>query len=111
MDSMQNAIRKEGFSFVEIMSQCPVSYGKHSGQKDAVTALKSFRDGSVHIDDAKGLSEEELEGRIVVGKLVERSRSELTRGLRDLNARRAEELGTLGPQGEAAGSGSAGAGA
>ncbi len=95
MESMQNAIKREGFSFVEIMSQCPVSYGKHAGQKDAVTALEGFRDGSVHIDEAREMSEEELEGRIVVGKLVERSRGELTRGLRELNALRAAELRAL----------------
>jgi hypothetical protein len=48
-------------------------------------------------EDAQGVPEEELEGKFVVGKLVERKRSEFGAGLRQLNAEReaklAEELG------------------
>ena len=85
MESMQNAIAKDGFSFIEIISQCPVSYGKSAGLRDAVAALAHFRDQAIHVDDAKGMSEEELEGRYVIGKLVERDRAEYTNNLADLN--------------------------
>jgi 2-oxoglutarate ferredoxin oxidoreductase subunit beta len=84
MESMQNAIRKKGFSFVEIISQCPVSFGKMTGMADPVTQLKDLRDRSIHIDDTKELSEEELEDRFVVGKLVERRRTEFGDNLRQL---------------------------
>jgi 2-oxoglutarate ferredoxin oxidoreductase subunit beta len=97
MESMQTAIRKEGFSFVEIISQCPVSYGKMTGMSDPVDILTFIRDSSVPWDEARDRSEEELEGRFVVGKLVERKRQEFGAGLRRLNAERraklAEELG------------------
>lgn len=85
MESMQNAIRKKGFSFIEIMSQCPVSYGKMTGMRDAVSILNHLRDTSILVEDATGMSENELEDKIVVGKLVERERSEFTDGLRELN--------------------------
>jgi 2-oxoglutarate ferredoxin oxidoreductase subunit beta len=85
MESMQYAIEKKGFAFIEIVSQCPVSFGKSAGQKDAVTALHHFKDNSIHVDDAKGMTEEELEGKFVIGKLVERHRSEFTDGLAQLN--------------------------
>jgi 2-oxoglutarate ferredoxin oxidoreductase subunit beta len=85
MESMQYAIQKKGFSFVEIMSQCPVSYGKMTGMRDAVSILTHLKETSIHVDDTAGMSEEELEGKIVVGKLVERERSELTESLRELN--------------------------
>ncbi len=86
MESMQNAIRTRGFSFIEIMSQCPVSYGKNCGLSDAVAALHYFKDTSIHIDDARGMTEEELEDKIVIGKLASRKRSEFTEGLRRLFA-------------------------
>ena len=86
MEAMQSAIRKKGFGFIEIVSQCPVSYGKSAGQREAVESLKLYRDSAIHVDEAKGMTEEELEGRIVVGKLVERDRSEFTAGLASLNA-------------------------
>jgi len=92
MEGMQNAIRKEGFSFIEIMSQCPVSYGKMTGMKDAVSILHFLKDSSVHVDDTAGMSEEELEGKMVVGKLIERQRSELGVELRKLNAERTAAL-------------------
>jgi len=88
MESMQAAIRKPGFAFIEIMSQCPVSYGKMTRMPDGVTILKHLRDTSIHVDDARGLSEEEMENRIVIGKLVERNRTSLTDGLQALNRER-----------------------
>jgi 2-oxoglutarate ferredoxin oxidoreductase subunit beta len=98
MESMQNAIRKKGFGFIEIVSQCPVSYGKAAGQRDAVTALQYFRDHSLTVEEAKGKTEEELAGKTVVGKLVERDRSEFTDGLADLNRETREAiLEELGP--------------
>jgi len=97
MESMQTAIRKEGFSFIEIISQCPVSYGKMTGMSDPVDILRFIKESSVALEDAKSCSEEELEGKFVVGKLAERKRSEFGAGLRRLNAERraklTEELG------------------
>ncbi len=92
MESMQNAIHKKGFSFVEIISQCPVSYGKMTGTSDPVTLLKQLRDASIHVDDTQGMSEEELEGKFVVGKLVERQRAEFGDGLRQLISERRESI-------------------
>ena len=92
MESMQSAIRKPGFGFIEIMSQCPVSYGKGAGLRDAVAALHDFRVRSIPVDEARGLTEAELENRIVVGKLVERDRPEYTAGLANLNRKQRAEL-------------------
>jgi len=92
MESMQNAILKKGFSFVEIISQCPVSFGKMTGMADPVTQLRQLRDASIHVDDARGMSEEELTDRFIIGKLVERRRSELGEGLRRLIAERRAAL-------------------
>ncbi len=92
MESMQYAIQKKGFSFIEIISQCPVSYGKMTRMSDPVTILEYFRDAAISIDDARGLSEEELAERIVVGKLVERDQSEFCEGLQGLNRERTAAL-------------------
>ncbi|MBT3218013.1 MAG: 2-oxoacid:ferredoxin oxidoreductase subunit beta [Proteobacteria bacterium] len=92
MESIQNAISKKGFSFVEIISQCPVSFGKAANQRDAVSALKHYRDTSIHVDDTGGMTEEELEDKIVVGKLIERHRVEFTDSLAKLNQERRKAL-------------------
>jgi hypothetical protein len=68
-----------------------------TGMGDPVTILEHLRDESIHVDDSGELSETELEGKFVIGKLVERPRSEFGAGLRQLNAERraslADELG------------------
>ncbi len=92
MESMQNAINTPGFSFIEIMSQCPVSYGKTSGLSDAVAALHFFKEVSIHVDETKGMSEEELEDKFVVGRLVRRKRTEFTAGLAETNRQREQAV-------------------
>lgn len=85
-ESILYAFEHPGFSFVEVMSQCPVQYGKVIGKRDdAVSMLMSFRDNSITVTSAKGKSTEELEGKIVVGELVkENGVPEFTREMKRL---------------------------
>ena len=60
MESMQNAIRKKGFSFIEIISQCPDNYGRRIGLRSATDFLKIFKEKSIRIDKINGKSKEEV---------------------------------------------------
>ena len=83
--AMKEVLQKRGFSFIEIVSQCPVSYGRRVGLRDGVAFMEYFKKNSVGVGTAGNMSEEELEGKIVVGKLVERDRIEFTESLRRIN--------------------------
>lgn len=83
--SMKQALQKSGFAFIEIISQCPVSYGRRVGLRDGVAFMEYFKENSVGVNKAANMSEDELEGKIVVGKLVERERIEFTETLRRIN--------------------------
>ncbi|MFC2131493.1 thiamine pyrophosphate-dependent enzyme [Bacteroidota bacterium] len=85
--AMEEAIKKKGFSFVEIISQCPTSYGRRVGQREGIDQLREFKKSSVSIKNAGKYSEEELDNKIVIGKFVERSRSEFVEGLQAINDR------------------------
>lgn len=85
MESMQKALNRRGFSFIEIRSQCPISYGRRVGKRTATEALQEYKECSVRIEDAAEMSPEELTGKIVIGKLVEREKEEFTENLRKLN--------------------------
>jgi len=87
MESIQTALQVEGFSFIEILSQCPVSYGKMVDMRKASDFLRYYRDQSVRVHKAREMSAEELDGKIVVGKLVERERPEFAASLRRINER------------------------
>ena len=83
--AMKEALQKSGFAFIEIISQCPVSYGRRVGLRDGVAFMEHFKENSVSVNKARNLSEKELEGKIVVGKLIERDRTEFTESLRRVN--------------------------
>ncbi len=85
VSSMKEALQKKGFSFVEIISQCPVSYGRRVGLRDGLAFMEHFRENTVHVRWTGNMSEAELDGKIVVGKLVERDRVEFTETLRRIN--------------------------
>lgn len=84
--SMKEALRVKGFSFIEIVSQCPVSYGKMMKMRKGSDFLKYYRDHSLNVKKARGMSEAELDSKIVVGKLQERNREEFVSVLRRINA-------------------------
>ena len=93
MHSMRQAMKKKGFSLIEIMSQCPVSYGRRIKLREGAEMLRCFRDDSIPTEKAGNLTEDELSGKIIIGKLVDRERTEFTRALNGMIEKRAKELG------------------
>jgi 2-oxoglutarate ferredoxin oxidoreductase subunit beta len=92
--SMKEALQETGFSFIEIVSQCPVSYGRRVGLRDGMAFMDHFKKNSISVAKAANLDEQELEGRIVVGKLAQRRRTEFTESLRKINEECAARLAT-----------------
>ncbi|RLE54107.1 MAG: 2-oxoacid:ferredoxin oxidoreductase subunit beta [Candidatus Methanomethylicota archaeon] len=83
-NSIKKALNKNGFSFIEVVSQCPTAYGRRAGFKSPVEMLKWFRDNSIHTEKAKNMSEEELEGKIVIGEFVDREAKGLSEKMHEL---------------------------
>ena len=73
----KKAIQKKGFSFVEVLSQCPVEFGRKTGIGNAVQMLEWYKTKSVTVTRAKDMSPEELRDRIVVGEFVDIEKPEL----------------------------------
>jgi len=68
--AIRAALRHPGFAFIEVMSQCPVQYGKLSQEGRATDMLALFRQRAVHVRRARDLAAGELAGRWLVGTLV-----------------------------------------
>jgi 2-oxoglutarate ferredoxin oxidoreductase subunit beta len=92
-EAIQYAITKSGFSFIEIISQCPVSYGKLTGMRTGSDFLSYYRDNSIRIEKARELSDEELKDKIVVGKIVERDGEEFVEKLYRINEIQSQQAG------------------
>jgi len=72
-NSIKKGIMHRGFSFIEVVGQCPTQFGRYVLKlRDPVENLNWLRENSLTIDEAEDLSEEEVGGRIVVGDFVER---------------------------------------
>ena len=69
--SIEKAIQKKGFSFIEIFSQCPVQFGRKTGLGTAVQMVEDYKKRSVTVEEAKKLPPEQLRDRIIVGELVD----------------------------------------
>lgn len=70
LQAIKEGIGHQGFSFVEVISQCPTQAGRYmEGTSDPGELLAIYKKRAISIDRARGLPPQELEGRIVVGRL------------------------------------------
>src|SRR3989304_5195788 len=79
LDKMiEQAIRKKGFSVVEIFSQCPTAYGRRNKQGTPVDMMNWYKDSAVPVTKAKTMSPEDLQGKLVTGVLHDVEKPEYT---------------------------------
>jgi 2-oxoglutarate ferredoxin oxidoreductase subunit beta len=83
----KKAIQKKGFAFVEVLSQCPVEFGRKTGMGTAVQMLEWYKTKSVTMTRAKDMSPETLRDKIVVGEFVDIEKPELIETLTAMQAR------------------------
>ncbi|KJR99611.1 MAG: 2-oxoglutarate synthase [Peptococcaceae bacterium BRH_c4a] len=68
--TIQEAISHEGFSFIEVLTQCPTQAGRVLyGTANAAKLLDMLKESTISITAAKNKSAEELQGKLLVGKL------------------------------------------
>lgn len=66
-----SAFEHVGFSFVEVVSQCPVQYGKVVNKRnDPVSMLMSYRDNALTIEAASERKGGKTQGQILVGEFL-----------------------------------------
>lgn len=92
MKAMQKAINKKGFSFIEIVSQCPENYGRRIGLRTGTEFLRKFKEQSVRIKKAQTMTDEELQQKIVIGELCNKVRPEFATELHELTREQVENF-------------------
>jgi 2-oxoglutarate ferredoxin oxidoreductase subunit beta len=83
----KKAIRKKGFAFVEVVSQCPVEFGRKTGMGNTVQMMEYYKKHSVPLARAKAMPPNELAGKIIVGEFVDVDRPELMETLAAVRAK------------------------
>jgi 2-oxoglutarate ferredoxin oxidoreductase subunit beta len=85
--TMKRAIQKKGFAFVEVISQCPVEFGRKTGMGNTVQMMEHYKQNSVSLAKAKTVAPEALAGKIVVGEFVDIQKPELIETLAQVRAK------------------------
>jgi len=82
---IEQAIRRKGFSLVEILTPCPTTYGRHNKAGDAVDMVEYLRTHSYSQARYAALEEgEDKDKAIVTGTFVDEERPEYTDEYRKL---------------------------
>jgi 2-oxoglutarate ferredoxin oxidoreductase subunit beta len=69
---IEKALLKNGFSIVEVISQCHTHYGRLNKLGNQIDMMRWQRDNAVPVEKARKMSPEEMEGKFEVGILVDR---------------------------------------
>lgn len=75
---IQQAIENEGFSVVEIYSQCPTYEGKWNKRGDAAHMLKYYKEHAVPVVSQTKYTPEELKDKFLIGILHKETKPEFT---------------------------------
>lgn len=71
-DLIEKAILKRGFTVVEAVSHCHTQFGRKNDLGGAVEMLRQQKEMAVRIEKARSMTEEQLEGKLTIGVLMER---------------------------------------
>jgi 2-oxoglutarate ferredoxin oxidoreductase subunit beta len=68
---IKNALVHRGFSFVEVITQCPTTYGKRNKNQGSTgyDMLIHQKENSIMVEKAKTMTVDELEGKYIIGEL------------------------------------------
>lgn len=89
IDAIKKGIRNKGFSFIEILAQCPTQYGRRNKLGGAVQMMEWLKANSVLKEKAEKLSVEELKGKFILGELHSATKPEFSEYMRAMAAQAA----------------------
>ena len=73
---MERAIRKKGFSVVDVITQCPPIYGRYNRLGSATDMLRWQEEHALQLEEAEGLSAEDVKDKFLTGVFVDEERPE-----------------------------------
>ncbi len=71
-------MQHKGFSVVEILDDCPTTYGRRNKFKSVIEMMNRLKEVTVPIKAAEKMSAEQLEGKIITGVLFKEERPHYT---------------------------------
>ena len=91
---IEGGMRKQGFGLVEVISPCPVGFGRRNQMRSAVGMMRWQKDHAVSLKRASKMNEEELKDKIITGVFFEKEGPEYTQEYEKLMSK-AQERGEV----------------
>ncbi|ROQ92081.1 2-oxoacid:ferredoxin oxidoreductase subunit beta [Desulfosoma caldarium] len=92
---IEQAIRKRGFSVLEVISHCHTQFGRRNKMGGAVDMLRWQKENAVRVEKAAEMSEEEMAGKFTIGVLVDRDLPIYTEEYRKIREAARRRLGAV----------------
>lgn len=83
--SIKRGLENDGFSFIEVVTQCPTYYGRKNKLRTPTAMAVTMKMNTVFKSEADRMKEKDLEGKIVVGEFANKQRPEYTSNLEKLS--------------------------
>jgi len=84
--SIKEGFETRGFSLIEVISQCPTYFGRRNRLGSPSRMILWQKENSVPVKKSLEMTEEELEGKFVIGVIAKREREELTEKIYSLRS-------------------------
>ena len=75
---IRGGLQHKGFSMVEILEDCPTGYGRRNKLRSPVEMLRLWKERCVTLEKAGRMDQEEVQGKILIGKYYEVERPDFT---------------------------------
>jgi 2-oxoglutarate ferredoxin oxidoreductase subunit beta len=86
VNAIKKGIQNKGFSFIEVLAQCPTQYGRRNKLGDAVRMMEWLKANSIPKEKAEKMPPEELKGKFIIGELFADTRPEFSQYMRAVAA-------------------------
>jgi len=86
-ESIKKALQKEGFSFIEVVSQCPEIFGRYNKMETAIKMMQWFKEASEVQHFSDPAKAEITRHRIVVGEFIDIEKPSYGRLLREMKTK------------------------
>jgi len=67
--AIRDGIRHKGFAVIDCLCDCPTYFGRKNKRGDSVNMMTHLKNVGVDVDAAKTMTQEELQGKIILGTL------------------------------------------
>jgi len=86
INAIKKGIQNKGFSFIEVLAQCPTQYGRRNKLGSAVEMMEWLKANSIPKEKADQMTPEERKGKFIIGELYSTTAPEFSEYMRAVTA-------------------------